>query len=508
VRALIKTIIAGRATLTHDTFECMGACMNQRTDDRGMFRFAQLIPGDYVVVVPSVTTAGPTSFQRLVATLRGASGPAAYSESSAMGLEWLGGGGTVTPVSAGLRARDERVAIGDVDRSVPLAALTEDGQLFIYPTQFYPSVMRLTDAPMISVASGEERSDINFSLRPAKTVRVSGILTGPDGPLPDFVLRLVPTGEELLATDPEVATTSSDVDGTFTFVGVTPGSYVIRMQRRPRTRGTVSAGPVVTSGSGGAGIGAVSMDDAPRSTERVQWAESPVSVGDEDVRNVSVVVRGGLRVAGRLEFVGATPKPARAPTLFVDRIDGRRSVNSGLSLVEVDTRLQFESQGHRPGKYVLQVPNPPQGWFFRSAMLEGRDVSEVPIELMDADVSGIVVTFADTPSSVVSGTVTNAAGAPDSASVVVVFPSAPGHWVDGGLTPRRFAQSATDRNGVFTVTNLPAGDYMVAALQNPSELLWQDPAMLAKLAQTAAKVIVRDGDSASVSIRSTRVSGR
>jgi hypothetical protein len=191
VRALIKTILAGRMTLTHDTFECSGACMLQRTDDRGMFRFAQLIPGDYVIVVPSVTSAGPTSFQRFAATLRpGDLGPAAYFESSVMGLEWLGGGGGITPTSAGIRTRDDRIAIADIDRGAPLAAVSEDGQVFIYPTQFYPSVMRLADATMIPVASGEERSDINFSLKPVKTVRVSGTLTGSDGPAADFVLRL------------------------------------------------------------------------------------------------------------------------------------------------------------------------------------------------------------------------------------------------------------------------------------------------------------------------------
>ena len=304
-----------------------------------------------------------------------------------MGLAWLGGGGVITPTSAGIRTRDDRIAIGDIDRGAPLAAVTEDGQVFIYPTQFYPSVMRLADAAMIPVASGEERSDINFSLAPMKTVRVSGTLTGPDGPAPDFVLRLVPTEEDLLATDPEVAITASDADGTFTFVGVTPGSYFIRMQRVPRPRSKVApAGPVVSSGTGGGGIAVVSGDDLPLATARVQWAESQVSVGSTDVRNVSVVVRDGVRIGGRVEFVGALPKP-RAPSLYVERANGRRSVNLGLTLVTVDPQLQFESQGNIPGKYLLQAPFAPAGWFFKSAMLQGRDVSEMPIDLVGADVT-------------------------------------------------------------------------------------------------------------------------
>jgi hypothetical protein len=240
----------------------------------------------------------------------------------------------------------------------------------------------------------------------------------------------------------------------------------------------------------------------------VQWAESQVSVGDADVHNVSVVVRDGVRISGRVELVGASPKPVRIPALYIERANGRRSVNLGLTLVTVDPQLQFESQGNIPGKYLLQVPFAPAGWYFKSALLQGRDVSEMPIDLVGADVTGIVVTFTDKPATVLSGTVTTPSGAPDTGAVVLVFPVEPARWVDVGGTPRRFALTSADRHGAFSVTNLPPGEYLVAGIQNAAEVLWRDPAVLASLSGAATKVTLRDSQSAAVNIRSSQIPKR
>ena len=60
VRALVKNVVAGRAQFGNMEVipELVPAAI---TDDRGMFRLSQLMPGTYVVVVPSTQTTLPAA---------------------------------------------------------------------------------------------------------------------------------------------------------------------------------------------------------------------------------------------------------------------------------------------------------------------------------------------------------------------------------------------------------------------------------------------------------------
>ena len=51
---------------------------------------------------------------------------------------------------------------------------------------------------------------------------------------------------------------------------------------------------------------------------------------------------------------------------------------------------EFRTKGYAPGKYFLTVSGP-GGWQVKSATMGGRDVLDAPLEIRDADVSGIVV---------------------------------------------------------------------------------------------------------------------
>jgi len=55
----------------------------------------------------------------------------------------------------------------------------------------------------------------------------------------------------------------------------------------------------------------------------------------------------------------------------------------------------------------------------------------------------------------------------------------------------RSLRPATD--GGFSLKGLPAGDYYIAALTDVEPGEWYDPAFLAKLIATSAKVTVKDG---------------
>jgi hypothetical protein len=94
-------------------------------------------------------------------------------------LGWLGGGaeGVGPLISAG----NGRLGIQDVARAPQIASMTERGDFSIYPTQYFPGTNRVDQAMAIKLGAGDDRSDIDFSLRPARTVTVSGTLTNPNG---------------------------------------------------------------------------------------------------------------------------------------------------------------------------------------------------------------------------------------------------------------------------------------------------------------------------------------
>lgn len=54
VRAVRKVLVAGRRQMTFAGVT--------RTDDRGVYRLAKLVPGDYSVFVPATVTSGPLTF--------------------------------------------------------------------------------------------------------------------------------------------------------------------------------------------------------------------------------------------------------------------------------------------------------------------------------------------------------------------------------------------------------------------------------------------------------------
>jgi protocatechuate 3,4-dioxygenase beta subunit len=478
VRLLSTIVSGGRRTLTFDSWDCSGGCNFATTDDRGIYRFGRVAPGEYVVAVPSVITTVPASLQRLAAETRQV--PEAFSRTSPGTVEWLGGGGV--PVNAGFRAGDERFAIGyQGTRSLTIAALRDDGELWIFPTTFNPSATRLNDANRIRLAPGDRRTDANVSLVPARTSTVRGTLSGPSGPLADYVLTLIPMGQEELLTEPEAAATVSDADGSFVFAGVPPGDYWIRVFRRP---------PPVEPGRA-----------PPSDRPRAESARTRVAVGAEGARDVSVTITTLPRVSGRIQFEAPNvAKVPGAPNVYIERADGRRLTGTGGSSARANERLEFVSEGHEQGHYLVQVPFEPAGWFLQSAMLGGRDVSLETFEVLSSDIDGLIVTFSDQPATILMGSVHDRLGAPVNAAAVLVFPADPRRWIATGRYARLLKQTFSGPSGTFTIKNLPPGDYRITALSNSEALMWRDPSVLAQLSKSAVGVTLRQGSTTGVRV--------
>jgi hypothetical protein len=268
--------------------------------------------------------------------------------------------------------------------------------------------------------------------------------------------------------------TVTDRNGAFTFAAVPAGQYSLSFATRA---GFSRSGEPVT---------------------QTLWAEMPVTVGGADLDGVTVTLQPGIKISGRVEFEGARERPAAAALSQVRIMIQPADLPSGGGQigwpVRFDANGQFTSTGIPAGRYLVGIEASPVGWMFRSAALDGRDLSETPLELRSGDVTGVVITFSDRWTGL-RGVVRSAQGAGDPDATVLVFPTDPQAWaVFGGGTPRRIRSARASRTGEYAFGSLPAGDYYAVALEDQDTAGWQDPKVMETLVSLAVRVSIGEGE--------------
>ena len=500
VRAFTRRLIAGQRRFASTAMAS--------TDDRGVYRFGNLTPGEYVVAFVSREVSMPVSTADLTRNLP-ANDPKTQEimrERISLGMV-MDSAGSPSAVQAGNMIRQL-----DMAAPVPPAA-SEAGAVYVYPTLFYPSAPSAGRAGVVTIESGQQRENVDFALRPSRAVRVSGMVIGPDGPVANIALRLAPADDDA-RTELDVSATMAGPSGEFTFLGVTPGQYTIKALRVPRvapaqppaqamTQIQIGNATLVTSSGPMTPTPPPPAPDAPTLS-----ADVPLGVTDADVNGVVVTLQTGARVSGHYEFDGTLERPAAADLMRVpillERTDAAPSGGpfNNVPPGRADESGAFRTYGMPPGKYIVRVgSSPAPGWVLKSVTIEGRDVSEVPITLRAAEVANAVITFSDRPTKL-TGTVRTAGGNPDPDALVIVFPVEPSGWSQFGLNPRRLRSTRPSKTGAYTLTGLPAGDYCVAAIKEDAIAQWQDPQFLDDLSRSATQVKLLDGDARTQDLKS------
>jgi protocatechuate 3,4-dioxygenase beta subunit len=462
VRALMRDVTAGRTQ--YGNLEVIPELVPSAiTDDRGMFRLSQLMPGTYVVLVPSTQTTLP------VAALDG--------QDAALRSDLFFAG--VAEVASPGQPRAQQM--GDVALLTSSRVLippppTAAGRMAVYPTTFFPAAPTAREATRIALQAGEERTDVAISLRPVPAVRVAGRVITPDGTPPprttirltgaamtDVITRDLVTGQDYVGF--ETVTGMTDASGRFTLLGVPPGEYVLTHANAFLSRAIQQGQPAY-------------------------WISQRITVGADDISNLIVRLRPALRVEGHVEFrSGSGPPPLMAGIMFETPFAG-----PGQFVVEV-------TNGARPsfstvaagGRYIVR-PYEVGGWVVQSVTLDGKDITDRVIDL-ETDARSLVVTYTDRPSKV-SGTVTDARGEASATAIVLAFPADERRWSGYGASPRDLASALTTRTGVYTFDHLPPGDYYVIAIDPTEADGWKDPSRLEALANEATKLTIAATDPA------------
>jgi hypothetical protein len=219
-----------------------------------------------------------------------------------------------------------------------------------------------------------------------------------------------------------------------------------------------------------------------------------VTVGDRDVADVALLLARGAPVSGTIEFLGRADRPSeaelRAIGIVVEATDGRAAGFDFEMTGRADREGRFETVGLPAGRYFVRVPRVPAGWTLESVQSAGRDVSDVPIEVGPAPVTGLTIRLTQRP-SVFAGSVRASAAADDlGRALVVVFPVDRTRWRDYGSTPRRLREAGLSPDGSFEMRGLPPGEYFAAAIPDDYVRDWRAPGLLDGLAQSAIRVSI------------------
>jgi hypothetical protein len=482
VRAMRQQYVAGRPHYETP--------IRARTDDRGVYRFSTLIPGDYLVVVLMSVLSEPPTFAGAIRA--GGDTPRAYLQT----MTSIGAGPMLFERATGVMGSDLPL-VTSLSRSLTASAAGQP--VLAYATTFHPSSGSPASAKSVRAPSGQAVEDADIVARLAPTWQVSGVLRDADGPLQWHAVHLVPaeSGDMPLV---DVATAVTDGNGAFTFYGVPRGQYIARSVRIPWPG---AGGLAITGGTGA--IRQISNLAGPggASNEPLLHVSQSVAVADRHVRGLSLVMEPGPRVKGLVRFEGTTAEPADLTRVFVRLEAANGRLDSNLTPGALTNDRRFSTASVLPGRYLLRVPSPPAGWTLKSVSYQGRELVDMPFDI-SADIENMVVTFAD-QARTIKGTVTSTVAADVPGAQIVIFPVDSAAWVDYGRTSLRVTAATATGTGAFTLALPPDGEYFLAAIADEDSDDWRNPATLKRIATSAERIRVRGESIAGQSLQLLRL---
>jgi hypothetical protein len=504
------------------TGPAFGESLGTMTDDRGRYRISQIAPGDYLVVTPQtqMTMPAQTGDDLISGLMKGGMGGLMGDLMSSGGAGMMGALGGVrvgnlmwSSGSSSSGSGFSGPAMGPQPGArLPGPPPPVSGRLYAYQTTYYPAALTPSMAAPITLRSGEDRDGVDFQLRPVVTSRVSGTVTGPNGPMKNVSVRLMAAGADMSDPTFDVATAMTANDGTFTMLGVPSGQYIAKVEKAatPDFRQMMADSPEMSAAIP-PGLAAF----MPQGSKESLTAEATIGVGDTDTTGVMLVMAPGAHIIGHVEFeVANKPTPQVVQSMTVQALPIGNGMSFGLmSNDKVSANGEFRTAGFPPGRYNLSVTptvnqmtpsNPMSNWMVRSITVGGRDVTNEGIELKNTDLTDVVVTFTDQISNI-NGTVkAPASGGFEGVSVVYV-PADYQRWLLSGGMSRRNPIVSPDAKGAFTIGRVPPGEYLIIAVDNGVLEATQSVDFYDRLARMAQRITVGIGEKKTVTLDITKV---
>ncbi len=266
---------------------------------------------------------------------------------------------------------------------------------------------------------------------------------------------------------------------------------------------------MVSSVGFGEGCGRRHLDDPERVGRRIpavrprlrRGTVSPrrkrrlnVNVAGADLDGLSLVAGAGGIVRGQLVTDDGSPLPAGYERMQVRprfTIGGRMMTsvpNPDNGRVRSDGT--FEVQGVLSDS-VLAISTLTGDWTLKAIDVEGKDFADQPMPVeQGATLSGVRVVLTNRPTTITGAVRDEKKNAAE--GTVIAFAEDSAKWRDG---TRMIRATRPDQRGRFTFKGLPAGDYLLIALDYVLEGQWNDPEFLDGLKGRAERLALADAES-------------
>lgn len=392
----------------------------EAADDRGVYRFTGLPPGEYVVSV---------------------SEPVAH-----------GSGG------------NSRVEMG------PLSG----GALF---ETFYPTTTKRREAVPVSVGAGEEKAGIDITIVERGLHKLSGTVVARKGGAPVAGARVsVLAKDSPLANSPYTSflenqpDTMTDEQGRFSLREIPDGDYVIHVSPVADVDAGEVFGPVPAKPKQPAkAVGSVEEEFDEEDGEQEYRQPLPryaaklheVKVAGRDVEGVSIEMGGGGRIIGTISVEGGKELPGHTP-IFAVTLDAAGAEPRDYKSA-VTWRDHFAVGGVTPGKVYLYtyVSDQYEGHYVKSITANGKDLTREFLQIEEgAEIKSVRVVVAEGVGKLEGRVVTAGRDkTPKGGAEILLVAADPARWAHP--SSRIYARGKWD--GTFEV-GAPPGDYLVFPL--------------------------------------------
>jgi protocatechuate 3,4-dioxygenase beta subunit len=286
-----------------------------------------------------------------------------------------------------------------------------------HPPTYYPGVTQRSQAQRIHVAPGQE-TRIDISLRPEKTVAVSGRVIDPAGK---------PAAQTFVAIQPQERQNTfsdfghsglTDAQGKFEIKGVLPGAY------------TASATSL--------------QEGKPYS------AQQALEVAGENVTGIQLHLTSGADLSGRVIAAGGA-------NVELGELQAMLLAPSGASMAKMHKDGTFTLSNVQQGTYGVQLFGLPEGWYVSSIAFGENNVLEDGLKLGEAGTAHTIEVILKQGTGQLEGTVLRK-NDPAPGSVVRL---APEHA--SAYRPDLSRTATTDQRGHFIIKDVVPGRYRAVA---------------------------------------------
>ena len=337
-------------------------------------------------------------------------------------------------------------------------------QVVRFAPVYYPAAIDAAQAAPVAVDAGGERDGVDIALQAIATSGLRGTVVALDGQ---------PAADVLVSLDGalEHETASSDSGGRFEFHDVSPGMHQL-------------------SGRGRRSVGGPAADSP--------WASLDVVVNGQDQTGLVLGLRPGMTASGRVSFQGQSAPGASRATIALTVSDNLAG-SAMPAQAESAADGTFTIAGLAPGRYQVHAAAtiPPTTssasgvWLLRSVLFQDQDLLDGTLDIVPGqDVSGLAVVFSDRQTDL-RGTFFDSTGRPIAGYDVVVFAADRRFWTPES---RRVEHVLLGRDGRFDFSNLPPGEYLLAAVTHADADDLADASWLDAVAAMAIHTTLAEGE--------------